>query len=249
MEEIKRVGELWPANPMMADRGIRIQLDKEDGGEELLRMQVRAAVGAAADLLNEGKHPMLKLMLPLTIKPREIDLAKEIMMDEAGKVIEKKCASSLQFEIGTMVETPNAADNAAPFARRSRFFSWGTNDLTQMTLGYSRDDMGKRTPSYIRLGIFRRDVFETIDPDLANKIRKANKIARKANPKLKIGGCGEHFGDPISIKEHFAGMGFDTISCAGIRVPGAWLSLAQYEIEREMASRYKPWRREFWRRK
>ena len=210
-------------NPMLGTRGVRLGVVKPG----LYAMQVRALMEAAADRVAAGGKPVVEIMIPLTVTRQELGLARSWVEDaiaEATKGLKKKP----KVIIGTMIETPRAAIRADEIAEEADFFSFGTNDLTQMTFGFSRDDVESRMmPLYLEEGLLKRNPFETIDPDgVGELVRLGAERGRKTKPDLKLGVCGEHGGDPESIAL-FYDAGLDYVSCSPFRVPIARLASAQ----------------------
>jgi pyruvate,orthophosphate dikinase len=213
-------------NPMLGTRGVRLGVLKPG----LYEMQVRALMEAAAELRSSGKNPVVEVMIPLTVTREEMHVARtwvEEAIAEATKGLRKKP----EVTIGTMIETPRAALRADEIAEESDFFSFGTNDLTQMTFGFSRDDVESRMmPAYLEQGLLKRNPFETIDRGGVGELVKVGAArGRAVNKKLKLGVCGEHGGDPESI-ELFYEAGLDYVSCSPFRVPIARLAAAQAVI-------------------
>jgi pyruvate,orthophosphate dikinase len=228
---------LWQeANPMLGTRGVRLGVLKPG----LYSMQVRALMEAAHDRVRAGGHPVIEIMIPLTVSGPELALARgwveeAVAAAEAGRGAKKSAkqaagakAGRLEVTIGTMVETPRAALRAAELAESAEFFSFGTNDLTQMTFGFSRDDVeGRMMSAYLELGLLTRNPFEVVDADgVGELVRIAVERGRAQRPGLKIGVCGEHGGDPTSIGT-FYDAGLDYVSCSPFRVPVARLAAAQ----------------------
>ena len=190
----------------------------------LYAMQVKALMEAAAVCLKEKKKPIIEIMIPLTVTKDELALAVSWVrnaIDEVGVV-------GLDVAVGTMIETPRAALRADELAEAAEFFSFGTNDLTQMTFGFSRDDVeGKLMATYIDQGLLASNPFKTIDPSgVGELVRIAVERGRSTRPALKVGVCGEHGGDPASI-DLFVKAGLDYVSCSSFRVPIARLAVAQ----------------------
>ncbi|MGB6058029.1 MAG: putative PEP-binding protein, partial [Microthrixaceae bacterium] len=210
------------ANPMLGIRGVRLGVIKPG----LYAMQVRALLEAVRDRTAAGGHPVVEVMIPLTVSAAEMSLARSWVTTVAEEL---DVASKLL--IGTMIETPRAALVADEMARVSDFFSFGTNDLTQMTFGFSRDDVeAKMMPTYLSRGLIDGDPFASLDVKGVGKlITSAVEHARSVKRRLPIGVCGEHGGDPASIN-FFAGAGFDYVSCSPYRVPVARLSAAHAVI-------------------
>jgi pyruvate, orthophosphate dikinase len=216
--------ESWSEhNPMIGTRGVRLGVIKPG----LYAMQVRALLDAAADLRKQGKNPVVEIMIPLTVTREELHLARswvEAEIEAEFKNLRKKP----EITIGTMIETPRAAIRADEIAEEADFFSFGTNDLTQMAFGFSRDDVESRMmPAYLEQGLLKRNPFETIDQDgVGELVRIGVRLGRQTKPDLKIGVCGEHGGDPESIAL-FYDAGLNYVSCSPFRVPIARLAAAQ----------------------
>jgi len=235
-------------NPMLGTRGVRLGVLKPG----LYEMQVRALMEAALDRVAAGGRPIIEIMIPLTIGREEMAMARgwvEEAVSAASAVSSRSSkasktasrgragASKVEVLIGTMIETPRAALRAAEIAEVADFFSFGTNDLTQMTLGFSRDDVeGRMMAVYLEKGLLRHNPFETIDADgVGELVRIGVERGRSTRPELKIGVCGEHGGDPESIRL-FAAAGLDYVSCSPFRVPIARLSAAQAVLESDAAA-------------
>jgi len=226
-QRLLEAAEVWSeANPMLGTRGVRLGVVKPG----LYAMQVRALMEAAALRAAAGGKPIVEIMIPLTVTREEMALARSWVEEgiaEATKGAKKKPKVS----IGTMVETPRAALRADEIAEVSDFFSFGTNDLTQMTFGFSRDDVESRMmPAYLELGLLKRNPFDTIDVHgVGELVRLGAQRGRATKPDLKLGVCGEHGGDPESI-QLFYEAGLDYVSCSPYRVPVARLAAAQSVI-------------------
>ncbi len=220
---LARVRQLHEANPMMGLRGIRLGLTRPN----ITRMQVRAIAEATAQLEQDGKTPKPEIMIPLTGTAQELAAARALT-EEVLKVVRQETGAKLEVPIGTMIEVPRACVTAAEIARYSDFFSFGTNDLTQMTFGYSRDDaQGKFIPHYIEHKYLPNDPFATLDRDgVGALMRLAVDAARAVNPKIHLGICGEHGGDPASVTFCHE-LGLDYVSCSPFRVPIARLAAAR----------------------
>jgi pyruvate,orthophosphate dikinase len=189
-------------------------------------MQVRAIAEAAADLVKQGVTLVPEIMIPLIAMEKELEELRELTNQEVQKV-QKEKGVSFQYLIGTMIELPRAAVMAESIAEYADFFSFGTNDLTQTTLGLSRDDSGRFLGTYVSKGLFPKDPFVTIDTQgVGALVRMGVDGGRRAKPKLKVGICGEHGGDPESI-EFFNSVGLDYVSCSPYRVPIARLAAAR----------------------
>ncbi len=224
--ELKAAEEWAEHNPMIGTRGVRLGVVKPG----LYAMQVRALMAAAASLRAKGKNPIVEVMIPLTVTREELALARgwvQTEIDAAVKGMKKKP----NVTIGTMIETPRAAIRADQIAEEADFFSFGTNDLTQMTFGFSRDDIeSKMMPAYLEQGLLKRNPFETIDVEgVGDLVYTGVARGRQTKPGLKIGVCGEHGGDPESIAM-FYDAGLDYVSCSPFRVPIARLAAAQAVI-------------------
>jgi pyruvate,orthophosphate dikinase len=229
-ETVKRRSEaLKENNPMMGHRGVRLGVTYP----EISEMQVRAILEASAEMIKENRKPLPEIMIPVTCDEKELLHAREIVDRVYAEVLEKFGIEKIEFQYGTMIEIPRACLIADKMAEHSDFFSFGTNDLTQMTFGFSRDDMGGFMSAYLSLSILKKDPFQTIDRDgIGTLIRDAVEKGRAARPELKIGICGEHGGDAESVKFCFE-CGFDYVSCSPYRLPIARLAGAQAAIEAE----------------
>jgi pyruvate,orthophosphate dikinase len=194
-------------------------------------MQVRAIAHAAAQLKQAGQDPRPEVMIPLTATVQEMEISRE-QVEQVLKEVEEETGTHVHTLIGTMIEVPRAALNAGPIAQSAEFFSFGTNDLTQMTWGFSRDDVeGAFFSKYIELGIFGVSPFETIDRDGVGKLVEIGvKEGKKVRPDLELGVCGEHGGDPDSV-HFFHEVGLDYVSCSPFRVPVARLEAGRAALE------------------
>jgi len=222
--ELFRAAEVWHEfNPMLGTRGVRLGVLKPG----LYAMQVRALMEAAAERVKAGGKPVVEIMIPLTVTREELALARSWVSDAVTKAT-KGVKKPIDVTIGTMIETPRAALRADEIAEEAEFFSFGTNDLTQMTFGFSRDDVeGRMMPAYLEQGLLKRNPFETIDPGgVGELVRMGVERGRRTTPDLKLGVCGEHGGDPESIAL-FYDAGLDYVSCSPFRVPIARLAAAQ----------------------
>ena len=216
--------ETWSEhNPMIGTRGVRLGVIKPG----LYAMQVRALLDAAAVLRKKGKNPIVEIMIPLTVTREELALARSWVEEEIAEAV-KGMRNKPEITIGTMIETPRAALRADEIAEEADFFSFGTNDLTQMAFGFSRDDVESRMmPAYLEQGLLKRNPFETIDKTGVGELVKIGaERGRATKPKLKLGVCGEHGGDPESIVLFYE-AGLDYVSCSPFRVPIARLAAAQ----------------------
>ena len=220
---LDRVHVLAETNPMLGTRGVRLGVLHP----EIYEMQMRAIVRAARAVLeSSGSSPLLEVMVPLVAYEHELELMRGLLERVAGE----EDASELELSIGTMIELPRACFVADRIARQADFFSFGTNDLTQTSLGFSRDDVGGMLARYLDLKIVDRNPFETMDaPGVGWLVRLAAWTGREAKPELKLGICGEHGGDPDSI-ELFQTAGLDYVSCSPYRVPIARVAAAQSAI-------------------
>jgi pyruvate,orthophosphate dikinase len=226
--------ELWAAaqslreaNPMLGHRGCRVGITHP----EVTEMQARAILSAAQELAAEGVRVRPEIMIPLVGFASELAHQKGVVRKAEEELREPRP----DYHFGTMIEVPRAVWAAGDIAQQAEFFSFGTNDLTQMTLGYSRDDYGKWIGEYLERKILPADPFQTLDaPGVGAAIEQAVRAARAVKPELKIGVCGEHGGDPASI-EFFHGIGVDYVSCSPYRVPVARLAAAQAAIKARKA--------------
>ena len=224
---LHRVDSLRESNPMLGHRGCRLGLSFP----EIYRMQVEAIITAGAQLVSEGLEVHPEIMVPLTVDVEEMRRLRADLTRVAAEV-QEQMGVEVHYKFGTMVETPRAALTAGAVAEESEFFSFGTNDLTQMTYGFSRDDAeGKFLRNYINEGVLPADPFESIDRDgVGELVRLAVKAGRKVRPELEIGICGEHGGDPKSVAFcHEAEL--DYVSCSPFRVPVARLAAAQAALQ------------------
>ena len=226
-EIISRIEELHEQNPMLGHRGCRLGISFP----EIYEMQCRAIFEALLELKkNKQKSAFPEIMIPLVSTEAEIQIMKDLVIRVAGQV-EKEKKIKLDYLVGTMIELPRAAIKANDIAKHAEFFSFGTNDLTQTTFGISRDDSGKFLNDYIDNKIFSIDPFISIDEGVEDLIEIAVNKGKKQNKKLKLGICGEHGGDPKSIK-FCSRVGLDYISCSPYRVPIARLAAAQAELQK-----------------
>ena len=225
-EEIEKRGEsLHEVNPMMGHRGVRLHVSFP----LIAEVEYRAIFTAAAELQSEGLNPMPEIMIPVTISARELSFQKAIC-DRVKAEVEGKFSTSIDYQFGTMIEIPRAALTGDRMARTAEFFSFGTNDLTQMTFGFSRDDVGTFMGEYLGNKLLDADPFKTIDTKGVGKLVEYGiQSGRSKRPELKCGVCGEHGGDPDSIK-FFNRIGIDYVSCSPFRVPIARLAAAQAAI-------------------
>ena len=218
----RRVRELHEFNPMLGHRGCRLGIVYP----EISEMQARAVFEAAAEVQKKGKKVRPEIMIPLVGYPRELKLQIEIVHRVAGEVAKAK-KTKFNYLVGTMIEIPRAALVADEIAREAEFFSFGTNDLTQTTLGMSRDDSGSFLPTYAELDIVPSNPFATIDQKGVGRLMEITRdLGRKTRPDIKLGICGEHGGEPSSVKFCHK-LGLDYVSCSPFRVPIAKLAAAQ----------------------
>ncbi len=223
---LKRVEELHEFNPMLGHRGCRLGI----AYPEITEMQARAIFEAAAQVAKKGVHVIPEVMIPLVGNVKELQHQKEIVVKVAKQVLEKAGMPDLKYYVGTMIEIPRAAVTADEVATEAEFFSFGTNDLTQTTLGLSRDDYTKFSRDYQDKKIFPDDPFAVIDQGGVGKlVELAVKLGRKTRPDLEVGICGEHGGEPSSVQFCYR-VGMDYVSCSPYRVPIARLAAAQAAI-------------------
>ena len=224
VEQIRtRLAQLHELNPMLGHRGCRLGISYP----EITRMQARAILEAAAELRQEGVDARPEIMVPLIGTLGEFRDQKAIVLEIAEQVKKEKGIDDLPFLVGTMIEVPRAALTAGEIAPEADFFSFGTNDLTQMTCGFSRDDIGSFLPLYLKRGIYAVDPFASLDQSgVGQLVEMASANGREAHAGLKLGICGEHGGDPASIG-FFHRVGLDYVSCSPFRVPIARLAAAQ----------------------
>ena len=228
LEQIKaRVESLSENNPMLGHRGCRLG----NTYPEITEMQTKAIIGAAIQLRKEGLNPQPEIMVPLVGKHYEFEQQEEIIRATAAKLFEEEGVEPFEFKVGTMIEIPRAALTADAVAARAEYFSFGTNDLTQMTFGYSRDDIATFLPVYLEKKILKVDPFQVLDQKgVGQLIKMAVDKGRSVRPDLKCGICGEHGGEPSSVK-FCDKVGLNYVSCSPFRVPIARLAAAQGAIE------------------
>ena len=226
-DELKKtVVSLHESNPMMGHRGCRLSVTYP----EIAEMQTRAVIEAAIEVRQEtGLEIIPEIMIPLVGETRELAYVKSFVVETAKKVMEEK-GMEIPYLVGTMIEIPRAALTADEVATEAEFFSFGTNDLTQMTFGFSRDDAGKFLDDYYKKKIFESDPFARVDQNGVGKLVKmAVELVKQTRPNIKLGVCGEHGGDPSSI-EFFHKVGLQYVSCSPFRVPIARLAAAQAKL-------------------
>ena len=222
----QRVNSLSEANPMLGHRGCRLG----NTYPEITEMQTRAILGAAIQLKKEGFDPRPEIMVPLIGIVNEFDLQEKVIRDTAKELFEQE-GIEIPFKVGTMIEIPRAALTADYIAKKAEYFSFGTNDLTQMTFGYSRDDIASFLPVYLEKKILNVDPFQVLDQNgVGQLVKMAVEKGRTTRPDLKCGICGEHGGEPSSVKFcHRVGLNY--VSCSPFRVPIARLAAAQAAVE------------------
>jgi len=220
------IEELHEFNPMMGFRGCRLAVVYP----EIAEMQTRAIIGAAIKLVKEGMNVIPEIMIPLIIELEELKYVKAIIVKAADEMI-REAGVDLVYKVGTMIEVPRAAITADEIAREAEFFSFGTNDLTQMTFGFSRDDYGKFVSHYLEKGILPTDPFQKLDRvGVGQLVKMGTEKGRSTRPDLKVGICGEHGGEPSSVEFcHMVGLNY--VSCSPYRVPIARLAAAQAVIK------------------
>lgn len=226
-ELLQRVTGLREMNPMLGHRGCRLGITFP----EVYNMQTRAVFEAAAELLLEGRKVYPEIMIPLVVHERELSILRRQTI-EVIKEVEREKGVDFKYKIGTMIELPRACLCADKIAQEADFFSFGTNDLTQTTFGLSRDDAeGKFLPAYIKKKILRDDPFQVLDQTgVGQLVEMGTQRGRKTNPDLEVGICGEHGGEPSSVKFCY-GVGMDYVSCSPYRIPIARLAAAQAKLE------------------
>tara|TARA_R110000868_G_scaffold9994_6_gene49134 strand:+ start:3232 stop:5961 length:2730 start_codon:yes stop_codon:yes gene_type:complete len=224
-----KIVELEEFNPMLGHRGCRLGITYP----EITEMQARAIIEAALNLKERGIEAKPEIMVPLIGTLAEFESQEKIIRDTANKVFEER-NDSIEYLVGTMIEIPRAALTADLIAAKAEFFSFGTNDLTQMAFGYSRDDAGKFLPIYIEKGILKVDPFEVLDQEgVGQLVKMGTEKGRSVKPDLKVGICGEHGGDPSSV-EFCYNTGMNYVSCSPFRVPIARIASAQAAIKKSM---------------
>jgi pyruvate,orthophosphate dikinase len=231
IDQVRERGEnLKENNPMLGHRGVRLGVTYP----EISAMQIRAILEAAAELIKEGKKAYPEIMIPVACTVRELNNQRELVDSIYAQVCKDMGVKKIPFSFGTMIELPRAALTAERMAETAEFFSFGTNDLTQMFFGFSRDDIGSFLPAYLNKKILPADPFQTLDQEgLGELIKIGIERGRSTRPELKVGICGEHGGDPESVKFcHRARMNY--VSCSPFRVPIARLAAAQAAVEEKM---------------
>merc|ERR1719491_2171723 len=230
VEQVKQAEEV---NPMLGLRGCRLGITKP----AIIEMQTRAIIEVALNAIENGVDAIPDIMIPLVGKVEEFRVQAALIRSVAAKVFEER-GKECEFKIGTMIEIPRAALTSSLIAEEADFFSFGSNDLTQMTFGYSRDDVGTFLPTYLEKGILEDDPFVTIDTEgVGELIKMTVKNGRAVKPSLKIGVCGEHGGDPRSVKFFSNEADLSYVSCSPYRVPIARLAAAQAAVEKAAAEK------------
>ncbi|MBQ7007278.1 MAG: pyruvate, phosphate dikinase, partial [Oscillospiraceae bacterium] len=228
VDEIKAIiASLHEFNPMMGHRGCRLA----ETYPEIAAMQTRAVIKAAINVSKKlGKSIVPEIMIPLVGEIKELKYVKDVVCKTADKVIEDS-GFDLKYHVGTMIEIPRAALTADKIAEEAEFFSFGTNDLTQMTYGFSRDDAGKFLDYYYEKKIFESDPFAKLDQEgVGRLVKMAAELGKQTRPDIKLGICGEHGGDPSTV-EFCHNVGLNYVSCSPFRVPIARLAAAQAAIK------------------
>ena len=233
LEQVKtRVGQLHESNPMLGHRGDRLAITYP----EILEMQVQAIIEAAIECKKQRVAVLPEIMIPLAGTKKELDYCKKITDETAQRVMKEK-GTKIDYLYGTMIEVPRAALTADEMAGVAEFFSFGTNDLTQMTFGFSRDDINSFLPDYLNKEILERDPFQSLDVDgVGQLVKMAVQKGRQTRPDLKCGICGEHGGDPRSV-EFCHSVGLNYVSCSPFRVPIARLAAAHAAIKHPVGPR------------
>jgi pyruvate,orthophosphate dikinase len=234
IEEVKKRGDaLHENNPMMGHRGARLGLTHPD----VYRMQVSAILEAAAEVVKAGKEVKLEIMIPVTVGSAELQ-AMKMIVDDLYEEIRLKIGMDIDFMYGTMIETPRACMRAGDMAKSAEFFSFGTNDLSQMGFGFSRDDIDTFLPTYLDNHLLKNDPFVSIDKRGVGQLMKiAIERGKETRPDIKLGICGEHGGEARSV-EFFHSIGLDYVSCSPYRLPIARLAAAQAAIKEEKGIPY-----------
>ena len=221
-----RLTQLHETNPMMGHRGCRIGVTSP----EIYQTQVKAIFEAACQLAKEDVVVIPEVMIPLVSSAKELEICRSYVVEMAEDIL-NRYGCNIDYKVGTMIELPRAAILAKSIARQADFFSFGTNDLTQMTFGFSRDDIGKFLPFYLQEGILKENPLSTFDIDgVGELVKMGTERGRHANARLKVGVCGEHGGDPKGI-HFFHKIGLDYVSCSPFRVPVARLAAAQAALK------------------
>ena len=223
-----KVNQLKEFNPMLGHRGCRLGITYP----EITEMQTKAIIEAALELVKEGKSVLPEIMIPLVGSVEEFE-NQRMVVDNTAQEILAEDGKKLDYKVGTMIEIPRAAILADQIAEKADFFSFGTNDLTQLTYGFSRDDAVKFLPAYIETGILKHDPFQVLDEEgVGQFVQAGTRLGRMVNENLKVGICGEHGGDPDSINFAYS-TGLDYVSCSPFRVPVAHLASAQAVLRKD----------------
>jgi pyruvate,orthophosphate dikinase len=230
---LKKVRDITEVNPMLGHRGVRLGITVP----ELYKMQIGAILEALAELTKEGVDAVCEIMVPQVTEPMELARVSELV-DEVRESVEREYGARLDFKFGTMIEAVRACVRAGPIAEITEFFSFGTNDLTQATFSFSREDAEtKFLPPYVEMGVLPENPFEALDIQGVGRLMKlAVESGRAVDPDLKVGICGEHGGHPRSIEFCYT-QGLDYVSCSAFRVPIARLAAAQAKLREERRSR------------
>ncbi|TFH05084.1 MAG: pyruvate, phosphate dikinase, partial [Candidatus Thorarchaeota archaeon] len=233
LDEVRKRGDaIHENNPMMGHRGVRLGITYP----EIYEMQIRAILEAGGELIKEGKKVKLEIMIPVTIGAAELR-TMEITVTRVYDEVKKRFGFDIPYMYGTMIEIPRACMRAGDMAKSAEFFSFGTNDLSQMGFGFSRDDIDSFLPEYLDRHILRNDPFVSIDKrGVGQLIEIAIERGRKTRPDIKLGVCGEHGGDPRSV-EFFHEIGLNYVSCSPYRLPIARLAAAQAAIREKQAKK------------
>jgi pyruvate,orthophosphate dikinase len=232
-ELLATIKSLHEQNPMLGLRGCRLGLMIPD----FVRIQTRAILNAQIAVKRAGGNPIAKIMIPLVGHVNELARTRELLESEA-KAVEGAAAMEVDYKFGTMIEVPRGALTADEIAREADFFSFGTNDLTQMTFGFSRDDVASFVPKYVQMEILPKDPFQSLDQDgVGQLIKMAVEKGKSTRPDIKLGICGEHGGDPSSV-EFCHKVGLSYVSCSPYRVPIARLAAAQAVVRATTGGSY-----------
>ena len=234
IDEVKKRGDsLHENNPMMGHRGVRLGITHP----EVYKMQVRAILEAAVELIKDGEKVQLEIMIPVTVGSAELRSMK-MTVDEVYQEVKQDYGLEIDFMLGTMIEIPRACMRAGDMAESAEFFSFGTNDLSQMGFGFSRDDIDTFLPTYLDNHLLKNDPFVSIDKRGVGQLMEiAIERGRKTRPDIKLGICGEHGGEARSV-EFFHSIGLDYVSCSPYRLPIARLAAAQAAIKEERGIPY-----------
>jgi pyruvate,orthophosphate dikinase len=226
----RRVGDLTEINPMLGMRGVRLGITVP----EIYDMQARAIFEATVEVAKRGTHIVPEIMIPLVSTQREVELVKA-RVDAVAAAVGAETGAEFDYNLGVMVETPRAALRAGEIAENVAFLSFGTNDLTQMTYGLSRDDAGRFMNDYVNKGVFTEDPFHILDIEgVGELLRLGAERGRKAHKNVVLSICGEHGGNPESMA-FFRAAGFDYVSCSPYRVPVARLAAAQLALKQNVS--------------